>query len=141
MCGAWHPVAQTTFSSHWNEQGISRFRAGIAMAAQFISHCLKLRMVPLATNLQLRCRELEGLLSVAKVEGVYESDNIIAAHKKVAGHLRRCSELLLYKLDDMSAEVDDANQGLLLFLQVSLAFCAVRLHISNVWVLIFFVSL
>lgn len=119
MCGAWHPVAQTTFSSHWNDQGISRLRVAIDFAAKFISQTVNLRLVPIATNLQLRCRELEGLLAVASSEELFELD-CLRKHVENVSTVRRSSELLLYKLDDMSAEVDRAHRGLLLFLQVSL---------------------
>lgn len=123
MCGAWHPVAHTTFSSHWNEQGIARFRVGIDMASQYISNAVKLAMVPIATNLQLRCRELEGLMAVASADGIYWKDG----HSKHAGAvsaLRRSSELLLYKLDDLSSETDKAHDRLKLFLQV-------RMHLNT----------
>ena len=73
----------------------------------------------MATNLQLRCRELEGLLAAAAAEGVYAGDrDIFERHLKSVAVLRRSSELLLYKLDDMCVESTKAHQGLLLFLQV-----------------------
>lgn len=119
MCGAWHPVAQTTFSSHWNDQGISRLRVGIDMGAKFISHIVKLCMIPTATNLQLRSRELEALFSVAKSETIYKdmSPDLVSKHARMISALKRSSECLLYKLDDMSNEVDLAHSGLMLFLQ------------------------
>jgi hypothetical protein len=39
-------------------------RVGIDMGAKFIAHTVKLRMLPVATNLQLRCRCVCAMLCV-----------------------------------------------------------------------------
>lgn len=54
------------------------------------------------------------MMAVAPVEGIDLS------HEQVlhVEELRRCCELVLYKLDDTASEADGAKTGLLLFLQV-----------------------
>jgi hypothetical protein len=114
VCGAWHPVAHTTFSQHWNDQGISRLRVGIDMACETVLRTLKLKMLPIATNVHLGLLELRGMLAAARAEGLFASVN---AYISLADRLIRCSDLLLQKLDDACAEADRAKSGLSLFLQ------------------------
>lgn len=56
LCGLWHPVALTSFSQHWNEQGLTRLRSGIETASQSILANLQLRALPWAANLVLASR-------------------------------------------------------------------------------------
>lgn len=115
MCGAWHPVAQTSFTQHWNEQGISRLRVAIEGAAQTVSTNLKLKMVPIATNLLVRTRELLGMIEVSR--GISKDSDITDTYSVNVARLYRSIELLLYKLDDASSESERAHRGLMLFLQ------------------------
>lgn len=55
-CGMWHPAAQTAFSQHWNDQGISRLRSAVDATSHSIRKSLQMRAIPIATNLALRCR-------------------------------------------------------------------------------------
>jgi hypothetical protein len=115
MCGAWHPVAQTSFTQHWNEQGISRLRVAIEGAAQTVSVNLKLKMIPIATNLLLRARELMGMVQVSR--GARKESSLLNKNMLDASRLYRSIELLMYKLDDASTECEQAHRGLMLFLQ------------------------
>lgn len=51
VCGMWHPAASTSFSQHWNEQGISRLRSGIDSTSRYIIRSLQLKVMPIATNI------------------------------------------------------------------------------------------
>jgi hypothetical protein len=115
MCGAWHPVAQTSFTQHWNEQGISRLRVAIEGAAQTVAANLKLKMIPIATNLLLRARELMGMVQVSR--GFLKDSELIEKNVSSVSRLYRSIELLIYKLDDASTECERAHRGLMLFLQ------------------------
>jgi hypothetical protein len=53
VCGMWHPAASTSFSQHWNEQGITRLRSGIDATSRFIIRTLQLKVAPLATNISV----------------------------------------------------------------------------------------
>jgi hypothetical protein len=55
-CGMWHPAAQTAFSQHWNDQGISRLRSAVDATSHSIRKSLQMRSIPIATNIALRCR-------------------------------------------------------------------------------------
>lgn len=55
-CGMWHPAAQTAFSQHWNDQGISRLRSAVDATSHSIRKSLQMRATPIATNIALRCR-------------------------------------------------------------------------------------
>ena len=56
QCGLWHPAALSSFSQHWNEQGISRLRSTIDSTSNAIVRTLQLKAIPVATNVCLRCR-------------------------------------------------------------------------------------
>ena len=55
-CGLWHPAAQTSFSQHWNEQGLSRLKSAVDTSANSIVKTLLMRAIPIATNITLGCR-------------------------------------------------------------------------------------
>ena len=55
-CGLWHPAALTSFSQHWNDQGITRLRSAVATTSSSIIKSLQMRAVPIVTNIALRCR-------------------------------------------------------------------------------------
>ena len=55
-CGMWHPAAQTAFSQHWNDQGISRLRSAVDATSHSIRKSLQMRAIPIAINIALRCR-------------------------------------------------------------------------------------
>lgn len=51
LFGLWHPAAQTTFSQHWNDQGLARMRSALDSTTKFIIRSLNLKLIPLAINL------------------------------------------------------------------------------------------
>ena len=55
-CGLWHPASLTSFSQHWNDQGIARLRSAVDATSLTIIKSLQMRAVPIATNIALRCR-------------------------------------------------------------------------------------
>ena len=55
-CGLWHPAALTSFSQHWNDQGIARLRSAVDATSLTIIKSLQMRAVSIATNIALRCR-------------------------------------------------------------------------------------
>lgn len=55
-CGLWHPAALTSFSQHWNDQGIARLRSAVDTTSLSIIKSLQMRAIPLANNIALRCR-------------------------------------------------------------------------------------
>lgn len=56
LCGLWHPSAVTSFSSHWNDQGISRFRASLLSTCKYVLRNLQFKIIPLLINLYLIAR-------------------------------------------------------------------------------------
>ena len=56
QCGLWHPAALSSFSQHWNEQGIARLRSTIDSTSNALVRTLQLKAIPVATNVCLRCR-------------------------------------------------------------------------------------
>ena len=56
QCGLWHPAALSSFSQHWNDQGIARLRSTIDSTSNAIVRTLQLKAIPVATNVCLRCR-------------------------------------------------------------------------------------
>jgi hypothetical protein len=55
-CGLWHPAAHTSFSQHWNEQGLARLRSAVDSTSHAIVKGLQMKAIPIATNIALRCR-------------------------------------------------------------------------------------
>ncbi len=53
LCGLWHPAALTSFSSHWNEQGIVRMRASVDSTTKHVIRCLQFKILPALTSLFL----------------------------------------------------------------------------------------
>lgn len=51
LCGLWHPVAHTSFSQHWNEQGISRLNSSIDSTTKYILRCLQFKIYPMIINM------------------------------------------------------------------------------------------
>lgn len=56
LCGLWHPSSVTSFSSHWNDQGISRFRASVIATCKFVLRNLQFKIIPLLINIYLIAR-------------------------------------------------------------------------------------
>lgn len=51
MCGLWHPAALTTFSQHWNDQGITRLRSSIDSTTKYLIRCLQFKVLPMIFNM------------------------------------------------------------------------------------------
>jgi hypothetical protein len=115
-CGLWHPAALTSFSQHWNDQGLTRLRSAIDSTSKAIVKQLYLRGIPIATNTALRCLELlsvnEQITSIDNIDSI-ERKNIA----KSTQNLVRASELLLYKLDETLNEAKMTRDAMLLYLQ------------------------
>jgi len=62
LCGLWHPAASTSFSSQWNDQGLSRFRNTLDSTCKLILRCLQFKIAPILTNIYLICREYQTIL-------------------------------------------------------------------------------
>lgn len=56
MCGLWHPAAQTTFTQHWNEQGLARLRSSIDSTTKFIIRAIQFKLLPAAINVSNQLR-------------------------------------------------------------------------------------
>jgi hypothetical protein len=56
LSGKWHPAAIAHFSQHWNDQGIARLKSDIDSSTKYTIRVFQLQILPLAINLQLRCR-------------------------------------------------------------------------------------
>jgi hypothetical protein len=52
-CGLWHPAALTSFSQHWNDQGINRLKGSIDSTTKYIIRCLQFKLFPLLMNMIL----------------------------------------------------------------------------------------
>ena len=115
-CGLWHPAALTSFSQHWNDQGLTRLRSAIDSTSKSIVKQLYLRAIPIATNVALRCLEL---LSVNDYIASVDS-KIDPIEKKIldsSRNLVRASELLLMKLDETLNEAKMTRDAMILYLQ------------------------
>lgn len=102
-CGLWHPAATTTFSQHWNEQGLSRLRSAVDTSSRTFIKQLHFRALPIATNIILKCK---SLLHIPLEEQLHAKiKNVILS-----------AELLLLKLDDTLNEAKLARESMLLYL-------------------------
>ena len=110
MAGLWHPAAKVVFSSQWNEQNLNRLRASVEGAGRSLLHSLVITCARIATNINLKCRDL--LLLAADVKGV----NDLPSH--LLPQLILYANQLLFKLDDTIQEAKLALERMLLFLQV-----------------------
>jgi hypothetical protein len=52
-CGLWHPAALTSFSQHWNDQGINRLKGSVDSTTKYIIRCLQFKLFPLLMNMIL----------------------------------------------------------------------------------------
>lgn len=50
LCGLWHPAALTTFSQHWNDQGITRLRSSVDSTTKYVIRCLQFKVLPMIFN-------------------------------------------------------------------------------------------
>ena len=125
LFGQWHPAAQTTFASHWNEQGLQRLRSSISSAARDIEKRFRMSVIPILSNFLLNCRELMG---IEEAEHEVAEDKSVQAHSKIGveeivdrkaelNTLIRNSEWLMLKVDEALHECIFAGHNLLLFLQ------------------------
>lgn len=117
QCGIWHPAGSTSFTQHWNEQGITRLRSAIDSTSKMIVKQLQLRAIPIATNIALRCRELHSALNDKKdmvLESIGTTNPIFNVYTSA---LVKSADLLLYKIDETLREAKLAREGLLLYLQ------------------------
>jgi len=115
-CGLWHPAALTSFSQHWNDQGLTRLRSAIDSTSKAIVKQLYLRAIPIATNITLRCLELlsvnDHIISIDSIDPI-DKTHILSSLR----HLVRSSELLLYKVDETLNEAKMTRDAMLLYLQ------------------------
>ena len=125
LFGQWHPAAQSSFASHWNEQGLQRLRSSITAAARDIEKRLQMYVIPVLTNFLLSCRELvgieeaEGELIAKQPSSSTRNDvqDIINSRKLELNNLINNSEWLIYKVDEALHECKFAGRNLLLFLK------------------------
>ena len=125
LFGQWHPAAQSSFGSHWNEQGLQRLRSSVSTAAKDIEKRLLMSVIPVLTNFLLSCQELVGI-EEAELELVSARSTSPATSHLVEKLTTRKNELqclinnsqwLMYKVDEALHECKFAGRNLLLFLQ------------------------
>lgn len=51
--GLWHPAALTSFSQHWNEQGLTRLRTNLDCITKYIIRNLELVILPIVQNIEI----------------------------------------------------------------------------------------
>lgn len=55
QCGQWHPAA-SSFSNHWNEQGINRLRGSVESTLQSMIKSIQMNIIPTIMNIILSSR-------------------------------------------------------------------------------------
>jgi hypothetical protein len=125
LFGQWHPAAQSSFGSHWNEQGIQRLRSSITTAAKDIEKRLQMYVIPVLTNFILSCRELVGIeeaehelvANQPSSSTLQQVKDKLASRKGELNNLINNAEWLMYKVDETLHECKFAGRNLLLFLK------------------------
>lgn len=115
LCGMWHPAASASFANHWNDQGMVRLKSAIDSVSKSVLKCLISQVSPIATNMALVCRELHGMQHA--LFGVDNENLVPEGISKKFNDLIRCSEQMLFKIDDTISEARLARENLLLYLQ------------------------
>eukprot|EP01038_Epipyxis_sp_PR26KG_P006790 gene6790-9303_t len=107
-CGLWHPVAAATFTQHWNDQGLNRLKSAVDSTCRYIIKTIQLKMLPLAMNVSLFCRELIELNSSLGY-------NLSSTSNELLGLVS--SEELLIKMDETLQEAKSAREKFASFVQ------------------------
>jgi len=135
ICGNWHPAAQSSIPTHWNEQGILRLKTAIDTSSLWIIKMLSLRALPLCTNIILQCRldisRLQRLLTTQLLyrellglcQKLYNSNDGKNSPEKLdflSGLSLSVStaENLILKIDETLNEAKMARESMLLFIKV-----------------------